>query len=198
MRSKWALGWAMCSMLTGGSVVASANLITNPGFESGTTGWTFAGSSGVTGAPHTGSDSGYVNCVPCGAPGYSGSVSQTISTNIGDAYSIDFFVADNNLAVFGTGGGVSVAFGNTIGFSTTTNIAGNLTWVEENFTGTATSATTTFSFASQAMIGGTYFIDDITVNDLGPAAPEPSTLLTTAGVLLAAVFLRKHRAASHA
>src|ERR1035441_8887186 len=199
MRSNWFLGCAICSILIGGSSVANANLVTDPSFELNSPSWVFTGSSGITGNAHTGSRSGYVNCIPCGLPGYSGAINQTIDTTIGDSYSVSFWLAENESVAFGTSGNLSVAFGNTVGFLTTTPSTPN-TYGQYTFTATATSLTTNFTFASQALVGGTFFIDDVSVTDVGAGGagvPEPATLFTTAGVFLFAVFLRKRRAALH-
>jgi hypothetical protein len=181
-------------MLAGGSTIASANLITNPDFTS-TAGWVFNGDSGTE--PWAGDTAAFVNCFPsCYLDdGASQSIAQGVGTGIGETYSVGFSLSDNGAELFGTGGQVSVAFGNTTWYLTTP-YPDSGTWEQYTFSSTATSATTDFTFASQALLGGTFFITDVSVTPGAAAIPEPSTLFTGVGVLLAAVLLRKRRAAS--
>ena len=71
---------------------AKANLITNPGFETGDlTGWNFVGNGGVSGlfsgqAPHSGNYQAILTTPPT-------SISQSVATTPGATYTIDFFAA---------------------------------------------------------------------------------------------------------
>src|SRR5467141_3839244 len=74
---------------------ASANLITNPGFETGNfTGWTANSGALVLGtvngvAPHSGSFQARL-----GSPGQgAGSITQSVATTPGSSYIIDFWLA---------------------------------------------------------------------------------------------------------
>jgi chitinase len=73
------------------SQMAAADLITNGGFEAGTTGWTKSGNwdgSGVgSGFVHTGGYAAYLSPV-----GTLGSLSQTLATVSGSVYEISFWL----------------------------------------------------------------------------------------------------------
>jgi hypothetical protein len=150
-------------------------LISNGGFESGATDWTFSGansSSGITGGSHSGSYSAYINFFDL-AP----SVSQSLSTTPGQSYQVAFWLSNNGYFH----GDVTVSFGGTTGFSQTiteTDIVSSFYYFD--FVAPAASASSTFEFAAHNMTGGTVFIDDISVT----AVPEPSTYAFLGGMVV--------------
>jgi hypothetical protein len=57
-------------------------------------------------------------------------------------------------------------------------------YTELSFTASASSTLSTFEYQGLNITGGTYFLDDVSINDLGPpSVPEPGTL----GLLVAAL-----------
>ena len=70
------------------------NLVTDPGFETGGTGWTFVGNAGPDNhdPTHSGAWTAYVNAggIPSNPPN-SGAILQNITTTPGDNYSVDLF-----------------------------------------------------------------------------------------------------------
>jgi hypothetical protein len=140
-----------------------------------------------------GDTAAYVNCIPCGDPNNAASVSQTIGTNIGDIYLVDFMLGSNGVESFGTGGMLDVAFGDTVGLVVTAPLSYS-GFAEYSFSAEATSAMTAFALTSQVLEGGTFFMSDVSVVDVGPSAPEPSTLFAGgAGGILVWVLVRKRR-----
>ena len=196
--------FALSVLLASAATLPAANLILNPGFELGTTDWTLTGTStgtpgaeGVHGYNHTGALSGWVYCPTSCSPGSTMTISQTIATDIGHDYQVDFWMsADSCCAVFGANGGIAVEFGGVTGFSVAPG-AGNpltpfVTWIPYSFTVTANSTTSTFAFSAFEMGTGSVFLDDVSVIDLGQSqaaqTPEPATwlsLVTGLGVLSA-------------
>ena len=164
-------------LLAASVVPARANLITDPGFESCTStgflpppppGWT-ASSSSVYCAPdsHTGSY----------AADLGGELSQTITTITGDNYDFSFWLINNASSPdFFT-----ASFGSDEVFDSVNPATFGYTL--EDFTVTATGASTTIEFDG-ASAGGGWAVDDVSVTDLGPSTPEPASLILLASGLL--------------
>lgn len=103
-----------------------------------------------------------------------GTISQTFGTTLGQTYKVTFWVSKNpdGGAALRTG---SISAGSTIGgFSYTgANTRANMMWAQETFLFTATGASTTLSFSSDAS-GGCCFgpaLDSVSI----AAVPEPGT-----------------------
>jgi hypothetical protein len=75
----------------------AANIVTNPGFESGTTGWTF-GSNFFVGSPgNSGSSSAQTGCIGSAALSDPNcEISQILTTTPGSTYFLSFFVTEND------------------------------------------------------------------------------------------------------
>jgi hypothetical protein len=160
---------------------AKANLITNPGFETGDfTGW-LSNFAAVTGtfngvAPHSGSfQTRIVN------PGF---ISQSVATTPGTTYTIDFFVAPQafNQNLF-----LVVSFGGTI-FSHLFVI--NTGYTEFSFNATASGANTLLQFNENG--SGVLLLDDISVEPTGVGVPDGGSTVSLLGcAFLGLVALRR-------
>jgi hypothetical protein len=157
--------------------LAHANLVSNPGFEScnnpgdAPPSWT-SGSSYCSFNPHSGTWDGDFG-------GTGATLSQIISTIIGDEYDFQFWLWD--VAI--TPNSFSASFGSDTVLSLTN--APNSPYTLEDFTVTATATSTQISFTGTAS-GNGWSLDDVSVTDLGPAAPtapEPSTFLLACSLL---------------
>jgi hypothetical protein len=174
--------------------MAHANLITNPGFETGDfTGWTQFGNVGFTfvdGSPHSGSSAAWLG--PVGSLGF---LSQTLATTPGVRYNLSFFLQSDGA----TPNQFQVTWNGSVSFDQT-NLAA-FGYREGNFLGLtdgpflnllATSTTTPLVFAFRND-PGFFQLDDVVVN----ATPEPTTLIllgtTIAGIGLARLRRRRRK-----
>jgi hypothetical protein len=168
---------------------ASANLVTNGGFETGDfTGWTVNGVIGsninVVGtvggvSPHSG------NFQAIFSPG-TGSVgiSQTLTTTPSTIYTVDFWAATGP----NVGGSLSVNWGGSTVFSHV--FPGATGYTEFTFNETASSASTDLSFVYSN--SGILFLDDISVNPAGVGVPDGGSTLPLLGcALLGLAALRR-------
>jgi hypothetical protein len=165
---------------------ALANIVTNPGFETGDfTGWTIGGDTGFTGVdgshPHSGTFAAFF-----GPTISNGTLSQTLATTPGDMYSIDFWLQneDSGSNFF------SVSFDGNVLSSTTD--ASSFDYTEFNFSGLASTSSTVLEF--------TFFnppsfwdFDDVSVTDISSAVPEPLTIFVFGSGLAGAVAMRRRR-----
>jgi VPDSG-CTERM motif len=164
---------------------ASANLITNPGFETGDfTGWTVSGFAGVTGTingvvPHSGSFQGnFVNAT----------ASQNLTTTPGASYTINFFLAlANNLPV----NSFSVSWGGVTLLSLTNQ--SSFGYTEYTFNVTASTASTALLFGFNQIAGhGGWLLDDVSVNPAGVGVPDGGSTVSLLGcALLGLAALRR-------
>lgn len=184
---RWSLVLAFSTILLLPNLGFS-NLLTNESFESGQTGWTFntsANGVNVVCNPPTsnpvedGSCAAYKNVFDPSA-----SISQTITTTVGQTYLIDVWLAINCCA----SGDVSVSFGGVQGYDylSTTDPTPNH-YTEHSFTSIASSSSTALLFAGTAS-GGTFFIDNVSVTAV--ATPEPVYRVPLGALLLCFLGLR--------
>ncbi|PPK68353.1 glycoside hydrolase family 18 protein [Actinokineospora auranticolor] len=139
---------------------AAANLLTNPGFESGTTGWTCDSGAAVTTPVHSGS--GALASTASGAK--NGRCAQTIAVKPSSTYTVSAWVKGNPVYLGITGGG-----------QTWTNAA-NYTQLSLTFTSGA--AQTSVELYLHGWYGaGTFNVDDVVLD--GPpgdgGGPPPGT-----------------------
>jgi hypothetical protein len=147
--------------------LARANLITNPGFETGDfSGWIQFGNVGFTsvdtGLPHSGSFSASLG--PVGSLGF---LSQTLATTPGQRYDLSFFLASDGQ----TPNQFQVSWNGTVERDQSNLNA--FTFREFDFLNLLATSTTTplvFGFRDDP---GFLHLDDVAVN----ATPEPTTLL---------------------
>ena len=163
---------------------ASANLITNGGFETGDfTGWTAtAVTTDVTGtvnsvAPHSGNFQAISSF---------GSITQNVTTTPGGSYVVDFWLAGDS----GINGDVSVLWGGVSIFSHV--FTSPFGYTEYTFNVTASSATTALEFdVPTALFQGDFHFDDVSVNVGVPDGGSTLGLLSLSVVaLLGATRLR--------
>jgi len=169
------------------SATASANLVSNSGFETGDfTSWTQSGNEGFTfvdGTPHSGKFAAWL-----GPEGPSlGFLSQQLSTIPDAQYELDFWLRHEP---FGTGkpnifevfwGGELVDQMTVLGSLPLTNV-GSFPYTEVQLSLTAPSALTELQFGF--MEDTDYFqLDDVSV--LPASMPEPGTLILLASGLMA-------------
>lgn len=177
------------SLFNATTAIAS-NLVVNPGFESGVTGWTVAGGGGgvVPNSPpgnivHTGNFAGFKNLYNGGDATFT----QTIPTIAGDTYLVDFWIADNGFQA----GTLTVSFSGTTGYSIM-DPPGQLPYTESNFSVVA-PATSSDLVIGGLVTYGTYFFDDFSVTDVTPASgvPEPAVPALTGSGLAILFALRR-------
>lgn len=174
---------------------AKADLITNGGFETGDfTGWIHGGNLGDTSvgsfpiAPNSGSFAAEL-----GPIGSDGTLSQTITTVVGDVYQLNYFhiyaLGDN------TPDDWSVSFDGML-LQSEANVSTPQTWTQYTFDVTAvdTSATLLFAFRDDPSFQG---LDDVSLVDLGPATsvPEPASLALLASGLIALGLITRRKPA---
>jgi VPDSG-CTERM motif len=151
---------------------AKANLITNPGFEAGLTGWTF--SNGAAWAPGAGAHSGVAYGLMPSAGVNSPTISQSVATTAGASYTISFFVA----CAVSIPSNLSVSFGGTV-FKHLFP-AGNNGYTQLSFTATASGANTNLSFIGQGL--ASFRLDDVSVEAVG--VPDGGATVSLLGCAL--------------
>ena len=171
--------------------VSAQNLVTNPGFEAGSGGWSTSWGIGALAPTHAGTNVAFTGCVgaPCMNTGTGASISQTVATVAGTTYTVSLWYRNNvgnptELQVlFGTApltnGGAGTCTGNCI-IQTTTNTGG--TWVQLTATATATSASTQLQILGRHVPAGIY-IDDVSVVSNAPASPASIPTLSEWAIL---------------
>ncbi|MFL6451853.1 MAG: hypothetical protein ACJ746_29915 [Bryobacteraceae bacterium] len=175
----------------------SANIVANPGFETGDlSSWSVTGANSSPGEngiyygvdamdAHSGTFGAYF-----GSSGGMMNLTQSLATSPGSAYTISFWLAQT-ATPFPYVNSFSVAFAGATLVSQTALPASNFT--QYIFSGTASAATSalTFSFRNDT---GFFSLDDISV-DAGSnsVAPEPATFLLLAPGLLSLALFTQHR-----
>lgn len=175
---------SMTGLLAVGLVgqASAQNIVVNPGFETGDfTGWNttnaaFGSLFGVDGNPHSGNNAAFFGGVSS-TPFDDDVISQVLPTVAGHNYSLDFFVSNNG----GAPNDFRALVNGTAVF--TLQDADAFGYMEETFTFLATGSDT-LAFAARQR-PAFYFLDDVSVTDLGAAVPEPGSIATFAGLGMA-------------
>src|SRR5204862_5392997 len=162
---------------------AKANLITNPGFETGDfTGWTKVGLADVIGtnsgiAPPSGNFMARL---------FTGTLTQSVATTPGASYTINFFLA---LASNQSNNSFSVSWGGVPILSLTNQSPFGYT--EYSFTETASTASSALVFSYNVVIPfSVWFLDDVSVTP--PGVPDGGSTVSLLGfALLGLVALRR-------
>jgi hypothetical protein len=163
---------------------ASADLVTNGGFETSFSGWTTIAASsgsifGVGGNPHSGNHAAFFAGTTVGSYDQ---IQQTLATVAGQSYDLTFWLAQNILAP-----GPPNNFQALVGGVLVNNIlnAGLFGYTQFSDTFTATSSSTVLAF--RAYDGPSAFsLDDVSVNPNQAAVPEPGSVMllgTIAGLI---------------
>lgn len=190
--------WLIATMMAGAVVQANANIILDPGFESGIPGsytgamgdgWVVTAGTGAicnnsgagcgsAGVAHTGTQMAFLDWSDT-----FDTMTQTLTTVIGQTYTISYFVAGTQPNFLGVTFGGSTLFNGT---APTNGVVSPSDYVQYTFNSTATSTSTVLAFSGQRTVGGEILLDDVSV----AAIPEPSALALT-GLGLAAMVLRR-------
>jgi len=180
--------WLLAAMLAGFAVQASAaNIVADPSFENGTPGsytgamgdgWVVTAGTGAicnntgagcgsAGVAHTGSQMAFLDW-----SNTLDTTTQTLSTVIGQTYTISYFAAGTQPNFLEVTFGGSTLFNGT---SPVNGVGSPSDYVQYTFTSTATSTSTVLAFSGQRTVGGEILLDDVSVT--ASSVPEPSSLL---------------------
>ncbi len=205
MRIKGHVAWLVVAIGVGAvpKLVAS-NLVLDPGFESGIAnsytgamgdGWIVTAGTGAicnndgsgcgnAGTSHAGTQMAFLD--------WSNSldtITQTLTTDVGQTYTVSYFVAGTQPNFLEVTFGGSTLFNGT---SPNNGVGSTTNYVQYSFDTTATSTSTVLAFSGQRTVGGEILLDDVSVT----AVPEPSTLVLTSFCLAAIVWRRRVRMAN--
>ena len=193
------LGLLAVGML-GVSGVASANLITNGDFETGSfsswstsgltcsgVGSTFTNATGCVGydgdpGPHAGAYAAYLGTAAAG-----GVISQSFATAAGQDYMLDFYLAIGAYQGTSTPNSLLAQVGGTTLLSIVNGLAQDFHHYVYNFTGSGGSMTLAFTHGDAPSF---FILDNVSVR----AVPEPGTLALFGLGLAGLGFARRRRA----
>ena len=199
MNSAIRSGAAALVLATFSAGASQANIVTNPGFETGDfTGWTLSGDTSFTAVdvffPHSGSFSAFLSTF-----GSTGSISQTLPTTARASYEIEFWLNSEFTPNF-----LSVSFDGIVldsltdvttfidgGCSPSSPIAGGC-YIPFSYTALASSAMTDLVFTFQHDPWG-WDLDDISVEATTAVSASGSLLLLAGGLLALLALRRRHR-----
>ncbi len=144
----------------------AANILTNPGFESGLSGWTCSATSGaavVSSPVHSGS--GALSATPAGQD-YA-RCQQTVSVRPSSSYTLSAWVRGNYVFLGATGTG---------GTDPQTWAAPGAAWTQATTSFTTGASTTSVTVYVNGWYGqGTYYADDVVLDGAGGSGSPPDT-----------------------
>ncbi|WP_371480825.1 carbohydrate binding domain-containing protein [Kitasatospora sp. NBC_00315] len=156
-------------LVVAGSVTAGAvttNLVANPGFETGLSGWTCTGGSGVAVSSPVHSGASALKATPTGSD--SAQCAQTISVQPNSQYTLSAYVQGSYVYLGATGTGITTAP------STWTPSSPSYSQLSVGFTTGAT--TTSVTVYLHGWYGQpAYYADDVSLAGPGGSSPTPTT-----------------------
>jgi hypothetical protein len=183
------------------SGIASANLLTNGDFETGSfSGWTTSGltcsgvGSGFSAAtggcvgydtdtgPHSGAAAAYLGTAAGG-----GVISQSFATVAGDTYLVDFFLATGAYQQAASPNSLVVNAGGNVLLSIVNGAAQGFVHYSYEFLATSSTSSLVFTHGNQPSF---FTLDDVSVTSV----PEPSSLLLMGLGLAGFAFFARRRA----
>ncbi len=192
--------WLLPVILAGAAVQASADIVSDPGFESATPnsytgaigdGWVVTAGTGAicnndgagcgsAGVAHSGSQMAFLDWSDT-----FDTTAQTLTTVVGQEYAISYWVAGTQANL------LEVTFGGTTlfdGTAPTDGVTSPSDYARYTFDTNASSTSTVLAFSGERTIGGEILLDDVSVT----AVPEPSTLVLIFVPLLGLGMLLRH------
>ncbi|WP_457034218.1 carbohydrate binding domain-containing protein [Kitasatospora sp. P5_F3] len=156
-------------IVVAGSVTAGAvapNLVANPGFESGLSGWTCSSGSGAAVSSPVHSGASALKATPTGQD--NAQCTQTISVQPNSQYTLSAYVQGSYVYLGATGTGITGTS------STWTPNSASYSQLSVNFsTGAATTSVTVYLHGWYGQ--PTYYADDVSLTGPGGTSPSPST-----------------------
>ncbi|WP_174505112.1 carbohydrate binding domain-containing protein, partial [Streptacidiphilus carbonis] len=151
---------------TGAAGAATTNLVANPGFESGLTGWTCSSGSGTAVSSPVHSGASALKATPAGQD--DAQCSQTVSVQPNSQYTLSAYVQGSYVYLGATGTGLTSAP------STWTPNSASYSQLSVGFTTGAT--TTSVTVYLHGWYGQpTYYADDVSLTGPGGSTPPPTT-----------------------
>jgi hypothetical protein len=185
-----------------GTQARAGNIVLDGGFETAAVDCASSGYTGSVGDGWTATQGTIQVCV--GGPGtgvpHSGvhlvyldfelsqnTLSQTLTTVVGQSYLVSFWVGDTAANALSVDFGSQVLFNGT---APTNGVSPASDYVNDTYTVTATSTSTILSFTGQYTTGNGTVLDDVSVTAVSTGVPEPATFGFTAAGFLALLVLR--------
>lgn len=192
---------AVAAVAVCGATSSMANLVTNGGFESGDTGWSYSPSMSISTSygfwANTGTGAAVTWCVghACVSTlGQGAYIGQTLTTTAGSTYDLSFWVGENagptsEMSVFWDG----VMIADILNPANNTIQSSGNNMVQFTFSGLAASgASTYFEIHGRQDPAGISF-DDVAVTGASNAVPEPESIALV-GLALAGLGLSRRKA----
>ncbi|WP_415860282.1 carbohydrate binding domain-containing protein [Streptacidiphilus alkalitolerans] len=160
------IGTGIVVVGTGAAGAATTNLVANPGFESGLSGWSCTGGSGsaVSSPVHSGSSA--LKATPAGQD--DAQCTQTISVQPNSQYTLSAYVQGSYVYLGATGTGGSS--------DPSTWTPGNTSYGQLSVAFTTGASTTSVTVYLHGWYGQpTYYADDVSLTGPGGSSPPPTT-----------------------
>jgi hypothetical protein len=168
------------------AAVANANLVTNPGFETGDfTGWTQGGDTSFVGVNNAVAHSGTFGAF-MGPVGSDGTLSQTLATTAGGIYSVSYWLASQAGA---TTNDFSASFNGVTIAGSVLNNAGAFGYTQFTFSGLVATTNSTvlgFTFRNDDSF---WLLDDVSVDGAINGVPDMGSSALLLGLALLGLCL---------